>query len=167
MNNNNKLCPLYLRQMMSVSNKIFLVGYYNYIPIGDYIVLKVGDIVKLSCEYIPSNKIFVVAYETRIRVDRGKIVSVCIDNFTRFIPEINSNVYSSPSSTSSSMLPDINYRSQSHASPYLANYLRPKKNVKVSKQCIHYIYDKNEAKRQCRNVAMTGSDYCHVHINRH
>jgi hypothetical protein len=164
MNNNTKLGPYYLRQIMSVSKDIFLIGYKNYIKIGDYIVLKEGDIVKLSCQYIPSDKIFVVAYETRIRVDVGRIVHVCINDTVRYIPERNSNVYSSPSS---SMLPDINYRRQSHASPYLANHLSPKKNVKVTKQCIHYIYDKNEERRQCRNVAMIGSDYCHVHINRH
>jgi hypothetical protein len=147
--------PTKLISYMSTSKSVLFINYLSFPKVGDYVHVKVGSVIELFS--ISGCKKYYVVYEIRCKVLNGNIIHVLNNHLTGFRP-VRSETF---------RLPDVTSGSSTSRSPYLPSGRSNNTNRgKPKKQCIYYIYARDDSNRQCRNFATDGSNYCHVHNNR-
>ena len=147
--------PTKLISYMSTSKSVLFINYLSFPKVGDYVHVKVGSVIELFS--ISGRKNYYVVYEIRCKVFNGSIIHVLNNHLTGFRP-VRSETF---------RLPDVTSGSSTSRSPYLPSGRSNNTNRgKPKKQCIYYIYARDDSNRQCRNFATDGSNYCHVHNNR-
>jgi hypothetical protein len=149
--------PSKLKSYLSVDNNLLFINYSTFPKVNDCVYVKEGSVIELSGSIIDRNEYYVTC-EIHCKLLNNKITNVLSNNFTNFRPVRSENT----------ILPDVFNGRYEQRSPYLpSGRSNNTKRSGSNTQCIHYIYARDDSKRQCRNYAINGSSYCHVHCNRH
>lgn len=148
--------PTKLRGYLSTTDALLFLNYMSFPKVGEYVHVKVGSVIELFS--VSGQNKYYVTYDIHCKLLNSRITSVLSNDYTDFRPVRSENF----------RLPDVTSGSSTSFSPYLS-YGRSNNTNRGEKkrQCIHYIHDKNEQRRQCRLYAIHDSSYCHVHNNRH